>query len=185
MIIASLVFFIITGLLLHLLFLTDYGINSAFLSYIYWVWASVLIIVLLTQFWLTVNEVFNPREAKRLIAFCGIGGILGGIVGGLLARFLTNANRANLLLPLALGLLFACIFVVRAIFIVRQKKLLSAKPAKSKEEMSEVPRVGFMDSLNAVRKNKYLVLISGLVVITVIVSTFIDFQFSSAVHDNY
>ncbi len=185
MIIASLIFFIITGLLLHLLLLTDYGMRSIFLSYFYWVWASVLTIVLLTQFWLTINEVFNPREAKRLIAFCGSGGILGGIVGGLLAIFLTNANLANLLLPLALGLLFACIFVVRAIFIVRQKKLLSAKPTTPKKELPEVPRVGFMDSFNAVRKNKYLVLISGLVVITVIVSTFIDFQFSSAVDDNY
>ena len=185
MIISSLIFFIITGLLLHLLLLTDYGMTSAFLSYFYWVWASILIIVLLTQFWLIINEVFNPREAKRLIAFCGCGGILGGIVGGLLAGFLTKADLANLLLPIALGLLFACIFVVRAIFIVRQKKLLSAKPTTPKKEMSEAPRVGFMDSFNAVRKNKYLVLISGLVVITVIVSTFIDFQFSSAVNDNY
>ena len=95
-IIASLIFFIITGLLLHLLFQKDFGRDSAFLSYFYWVWASVLIVVLLTQFWLIVNEVFNPREAKRLIAFCGCGGILGGIVGGLLGGFLTNANRANL-----------------------------------------------------------------------------------------
>jgi AAA family ATP:ADP antiporter len=159
--------------------------RSVFLSYFYWVWASVLIIVLLTQFWLIINEVFNPREAKRLIAFCGSGGILGGIVGGLLARFLTKANLANLLLPLALGLLFICIFVVRAIFIVRQKKPISAKPTKSKEETSEAPRVGFKESFNAVRKEKYLVLISSLVIITVIVSTFIDFQFSSAVDDNY
>jgi ATP/ADP translocase len=185
MIIASLIFFIITGFLIHLLLLSDYGMKSVFLSYFYWVWASVLIIVLLTQFWLIINEIFNPREAKRLIAFCGSGGILGGIVGGLLARFLTKANLANLLLPLALGLLFICIFVVRAIFIVRQKKLISAKPTKSKEEMSEAPRVGFKESFKAVRKEKYLVLISTLVIITVIVSTFIDFQFSSAVDDNY
>jgi AAA family ATP:ADP antiporter len=98
---ASLIFFIITGVLLHLLLLTDYGANSNILSYLYWVWASVLTIVLMTQFWMIINDVFNPREAKRLIAFCGSGGILGGIVGGLLARFLTKANLANLLLPLA------------------------------------------------------------------------------------
>jgi AAA family ATP:ADP antiporter len=185
MFIGSLIFFIITGLLLHLLLLSNYGLKSALPTYVYWVWASVLIIVLLTQFWLTVNKVFNPREAKRLIGFCGSGGILGGIMGGLLARFLTNADLAHVLLPLACGLLFACIFVIRAIFVIRKKMLLSTKLTKSKEEISEVPRVGFMDSLNAVRKEKYLILIAGLVFITVIVSTFIDFQFSSAVDASY
>lgn len=183
--IASLVFFSISGLLLHLLFQTDAGRNSVFLSYFYWVWASVLTIVLLTHFWLIVNEVFNPREAKRLIGFCGSGGILGGILGGLLAGFLTRSNLASLLLPLACGLLFACIFVVRAIFIVRKKQLPLAEHTPLKKEPPEAKKVGFKDSFNAVRKNNYLLLIAAIVVVTVIVSTFIDFQFSSAVEYRY
>lgn len=185
MITASLIFFAFSGLILHLLLLTDYGKRSAFLSYFYWVWASVLTVVLLTQFWMIVNEVFNPREAKRLIGFCGSGGILGGIVGGLLAGFLTRAKLANLLLPLACVLLFACIFVVRAIFMHWQKRLPATEQAVPKKELSETPRVGFRESFHTVRKSRYLLLISGLVVVTVIVSTFIDFQFSSAVDAFY
>ena len=185
MIIASLVFFIVTGILLHIVLVTDYGAESAFLSYLYWVWASVLTIVLMTQFWMIINEVFNPREAKRLIGFCGSGGILGGILGGLLARFLTKANLANLLLPLACFMLFACIFVVRAIYTVRKKRFPAAEAMPSKQKQSEAPRFGFRDNFHAVRKNSYLRLISSLVVITVIVSTFIDFQFSSAVGDYF
>ncbi len=185
MIVASLGFFIITGILLHFILLTDYGAASTVITYFYWVWATVLTIVLMTQFWMIINEVFNPREAKRLIGFCGSGGILGGIVGGLLARFLTNANLANFLLPVACAMLFACIFVVRAIFVVHQKKLPATKPTSSKQEATETPRFGFRDNFYAVRKNNYLLLISSLVVITVIVSTFIDFQFSSAVNDRY
>jgi len=185
MIIASLVFFIITGILLHIILLSKYGAESAFLSYFYWVWASVLAIVLITQFWMIINEVFNPREAKRLIGFCGSGGILGGIAGGLLARFLTKANEPNFLLPLACAMLFACIFVVRAIFIIHQKKLSSAEPIPPKQEQPEAPRFRFRDNFEIVRKNRYPFLISCLVIITVIVSTFVDFQFSSAVDDYY
>ncbi|UCE42304.1 MAG: hypothetical protein JSV17_04870, partial [Candidatus Aminicenantes bacterium] len=181
MVTASLGFFVLTGILLHLVLLTPYGAASAILSYLYWVWASVLTIVLMTQFWMIINEVFNPREAKRLIGFCGSGGILGGIVGGLLARFLTDANLADYLLPVACVLLFACIFVVKAIYAVSKKKIPSAETIKPKHEKSEAPRFGFRDNFNAVRKNSYLRLISSLVIITVIVSTFIDFQFSSAV----
>jgi AAA family ATP:ADP antiporter len=182
---ASLLFFIVSGLLLHLLFQTDVGRDSVFLSYFYWVWASVLTIVLLTQFWLIVNEVFNPREAKRLIGFCGSGGILGGILGGLLAGFLTRIDLAKLLLPLACALLFACIFVVRAIFVFQKKQTSSNQPTPPKKELPEAQKSGFKDSFNAVRKNNYLLLISAMVVVTVIVSTFIDFQFSSAVKHRY
>jgi ATP/ADP translocase len=185
MVTASLGFFVISGILLHIALITPYGAVSVLLSYLYWVWASVLTIVLMTQFWMIINEVFNPREAKRLIGFCGSGGILGGVVGGLLARFLTNANLANLLLPLACALLFVCIFVVRAIYSVRKKNLPSSETKPPKQEQSEAPRFGFRDNFQAVRKDRYLRLISGLVVITVIVSTFIDFQFSSAVDDYF
>jgi AAA family ATP:ADP antiporter len=185
MITATLGFFIITGILLHFVLLTDYGATSAELSYVYWVWASILTVVLMTQFWMIINEVFNPREAKRLIGFCGSGGILGGVVGGLLARFLTKANLANFLLPLACALLFACIFVVRAIFNVRKKNLPFSEAKPIKQEQPEIPKFGFRDNFHSVRTNSYLRLISGMVIITVIVSTFIDFQFSSAVDDHF
>ncbi len=185
MITASLTFFSVSGLILHLLLLTDYGRDSRFLSYFYWVWASVMTVVLLTHFWMIVNHIFNPREAKRLIAFCGNGGILGGIMGGLLAGFLTKADLSNLLLPLACGLLFACIFVVRAIFAHWQKRLSTAEQAAPKREQLEAQRFGFRESFNSVRKSHYLLFMSGLVVVTVIVSTFIDFQFSSGVQSYY
>lgn len=185
MVITSLVFFVITGLLLHMLLQTSFGETSAFLPYIYWIWASVLIIVLLTHFWMIVNEVFNPREAKRLIGFCGSGGILGGIFGGLLAGFLTRSDQANLLLPLACGLLFACIFVVRAIFVYRHKQLSTVRQSESRKDQPEAQKVGFKDSFNAVRKNSYLVFIAAIVIMTVIVSTFIEFQFFSAADEHY
>ena len=180
MITANLVFFAISGLVLQLVLQTEYGRRSAVLPYIYWVWAGVLIVVLITHFWMTVNEIFNPREAKRLIAFISSGGILGGILGGLMAGLLTRGNLAGLLLPLACGLLLACVFVVRVIFRDRQKIPLSAKPVLPGKGQTEAPKVGFKDSYNAVRKNSYLALIAALVATGIIVSTLIEFQFFSA-----
>jgi AAA family ATP:ADP antiporter len=182
---SSLVFFVLSGLLLHVLLQTDFGRESDFLSYVYWVWAGVLITVLVTQFWMIVIDVFNPREAKRLIGFCGSGGILGGVLGGLLAGFLTRSNLSNLLLPLGCGLLLVCIFVFRAIFILWQKQPSFAKQTAQKRELFDSQKFGFKDSFNAVRKNNYLVFIALMIVITVIVSTFIDFHFSSAVDEVY
>ena len=182
---ASLVFFVISGLLFQVLFQMEFARTSIFLPYFYWVWSSVFVIILMTHAWMIVSEVFNPREAKRLISFCGSGGLLGGVLGGVLAGFLTSVNMSNLLLPLACGFMFTCIFVVRAIFVVRQKKMVYTEDSAPKKEASESQKPGFKDSFNAVLKNKYLILIASIVIIKVLVSTFIDFQFSSVVEENY
>jgi AAA family ATP:ADP antiporter len=185
LIVANLIFFAVSGLALQLILQTQYGQRSALLPYFYWVWASVLIVVLMTHFLMTVNEIFNPREAKRLIAFISSGGILGGILGGLLAGVMTRGNLARWLLPLACGLLLACVFVVRALFRDRQRLPLAAKPVLPGKGQPEAPKVGFKDSYNAVRKNPYLALIAGIVAIGIIVSTLIEFQFFSATKDHF
>ena len=185
LIIASLVFFALSGVLLQAILQTDYGRTSAFLPYFYWVWASVLIIVLMTHFWMTVNEILNPREAKRLIGFISSGGIMGGFLGGAVAGFLTRANLAALLLPLACLLLFVCVFVVRAIFLSQSKQASTLGRRPQGKELPGKQKVGFKDSFQAVRKNSYLVHIAGIVAIGVIVSTLIEFQFFSAANDRY
>lgn len=178
MINSSLVFFIVTGLLLQIFLETG---NSA-LSYIYWIWASIMVVVLMTYFGLTITEVFNPREARRLIGVCGSGGILGGMLGGFAAKFLTELNFGNLLLPFACFLLFLCIFVVNAIF-ASQKPTSQAAPDKKAAPVRE--SVGFKESFQIVRGNRYLMLLGAIVITTGIISTFIDFQFSSKVEEVY
>jgi AAA family ATP:ADP antiporter len=176
--ISSLIFFIITGLILSLLISN----GGKVLSLIFWVWAYMLTAVVLAQFWLTVQDVFNPREAKRLIGFFGSGGLLGGVFGGLVARALSRPDLAWLSLPAACFLLFVCIFVVRAIYI-KTRSMPSASKSEAPAAKSEVAeKTGFRDSWNTVRKNRYLLLIGSIVMMTVIVSTLIDFQFNSVVY---
>ncbi len=182
---SSLVFFVLSGLLLHVLLLTDFGKQSAFLSYVHWVWAVVLVTVLGTQFWLIINEVFNPREAKRLIGFCVCGGLLGGSFGGLLAISLTEMGGANLLLPVACALLLLCALVVRAIYTTCKKTPVFVNRSDAAQKLAGPQQFGLKGSFNAVRKNKYLVLIASIVVVTVIISTFIDFHFSSVVDEYF
>ncbi|MGD2294718.1 MAG: Npt1/Npt2 family nucleotide transporter [Candidatus Aminicenantes bacterium] len=179
LILSSLIFFIVTGILFS--FFMDR--TSAFLSYLYWIWASVFVVVLMTHFGLTINNLFNPRQAKRLIGFCGSGGILGGTVGGLVGYYLTRKGLGTILLPLACGLLFVCLLVVRAIFVIQKKR--SVQTSNEQSNMREPKHTGFTDCFNSVRKSRYLVLIALAVIIAVVVSTFIDFQFSSKAQDQF
>ena len=186
---ASLVFFALSGLVLQVVLQTEYGRTSGLLPYLYWVWASVLIIVLMTHFWMTVNGIMNPREAKRLIGFISSGGIMGGFLGGTVAGLLTRANLANLLLPLACVLLLVCIFVVRAVFLPQAKQAPASAPVPARPpEGAEPPgghQVGIKDSFRAVWKNSYLKLIAGIVALGVVVSTLIEFQLFSAVDGRF
>jgi AAA family ATP:ADP antiporter len=178
-IISSLLFFFFTGFL----FLAFLKTGGKTLSYLYWIWANTLTVVLMTHFGLTINEVFNPRQARRLIGFCGSGGILGGVLGGFGASLLTKANLGEFLLPLACCLLFICIFVVNAIFKFPKKAGQFKKDVK--KPSTQVQKYGFKDNLKIVYKNHYLVLIASIVVITGIIATFIDFQFSSQVEKHF
>ncbi len=173
LIILSLVFFIVTCLLSRELFIRRLG----WMPYAFWVWANIYIVVLVTQFWLLVNDIFNPREAKRLIGFFGSGGLLGGVLGGLLTGLLARAIPDYLLL-IAAGMLVLSGFMVNYIFIWKRKMSLFPDETniKDKEKEREPGKVGFMDCFNTVRKDNFLLLLAGVVMITFVVATFIDYQ---------
>lgn len=174
---ASLAFFIVTGLFLA--YLLPQG--GRILSLVLWVWAYVLTVVVLAQFWLTVQDVFNPREAKRLIGFFGSGGLLGGVFGGLIARAISSPKLAILSLPLACLSLFLCIFIVRTIYAKIRQLPSASRTVAAEQKAAEDQKSGFRDSWRTVRNNRYLLLIASIVMMTVIVSTLIDFQFISIV----
>jgi len=51
----------------------------------FYIWAKLYPVLTISQFWLMMNVIFEPRQARRLVGFVGAGGILGGITGKLLA----------------------------------------------------------------------------------------------------
>jgi ATP:ADP antiporter, AAA family len=186
MIMSGLLFFAVSGLGLQAVLLTDFGRRSyTLLPYVYWVWASVLIVVLMTHYWMLVNMIFDPRQAKRLVGFLGSGGILGGITGGLAAGFLAKAGLAVILLPLACGLLVACAFVVRRLAgqLERRPRPETVNRAAAKDRSAA--KAGFKSGFESVRKSRYLRLIAVIVASAVVVSVFIEFQFLSALSDAY
>jgi ATP:ADP antiporter, AAA family len=165
----SILFYLFGAILFELLFA---GTDAKILTLVYWFWANTFVVVLTTQFWILVNDIFNPRDAKRLIGFFGSGGILGGIAGGLLTGFLARPDRSHELLFLVAGLLVLSLAFVRALF--------AGRPARGSRaaapERADDAAVGFGDCFRTVRTSDYLRLLAAVVFIAGIVSTFIDWQ---------
>jgi AAA family ATP:ADP antiporter len=168
----TLVFFALTAIVFEALFEM---FEVDWLSLVYWFWANMFIVVLNTQFWILVNDIFNPRDVKRLIGFFGSGGILGGIVGGLLTGFLARAWPPQRLLFIVAGFLVLGSFLVRAIFAGRP----ATESRAAASDRPESPAVGFGDCFRSVRRSDYLRLLGAAVLVAGIVSTFIDWQSKS------
>ena len=178
LIISSLIFFISTCFLSGLFFRK--GLH--WMPLVFWIWANIFIVVLVTQFWILVNDIFNPREAKRLIGFFGSGGILGGVFGGLLTGFL-GFKFPDYLLFIAAGMLIINVFIVNYIFIWQRKRIFTEDKAEKKDDGNKegAPKVGFKDCFDTVRRNYYLKLLAAVVTITFVVSTLIDWQYKSVI----
>ncbi|NOR12399.1 MAG: hypothetical protein GQ545_04015 [Candidatus Aminicenantes bacterium] len=178
LIISSLVSFILSSFAFGILFIKDLG----WVPLVFFIWANVFIMVLMTQFWILVNDIFNPREAKRLIGFFVSGGILGGIVGGLSAGVLA-LYIPDYLLYIAGGMLVVNVGVVTAIFRWRSNTAPSSTKAETTEYLKseKIKKVGFLDCFNTVRQNYYLKLLAAVVTVTWIVSTFIDWQYNKVI----
>jgi len=178
LIIATLVFFGISVLVFAFLF----RIGLPWVALVFFIWANTFIMVLSTQFFIVLNDIFNPREARRLIGFLISGGILGGIIGNLFVGYLGLKLHDDLLF-IAFGIIAINIFVVSAIFIWKTKhldeKTAAFSPDRHQNKLSR--KVGFKDCFETVRSHSYLRLLAGVVTITLIVSTLIDWQYNTVV----
>jgi len=180
LILYSLVFFSATNMFLFLLFFME----LRWLPLANWIWVNILISVLMTHFWLVANEVFNPREIKKIIGFIGSGGILGGLLGGLLTKFAAGTFIYDYLLLISSLMLLFCVFVVAMIFKNYKDSLSQEKQSSEERKGSITSRISFRSCVDSVRKTPYLSLMALIVSLTFIVSVLIDFQFNAIIENN-
>jgi len=181
----SLVFFITCLLVFWLLF--TQGRNWLPLAYwkwismVFWFWADIFLVTSVTQFWILINDIYNPRQAKRLVGFLVSGGLLGGVAGALLASLSKIVGTENLLLICPFMLVICLIIVNRVHRIVQKETKEEVKPS----EVRKKPKIGYGKSFGLLRKNRHLLLLTGIMAMAIIVTTLIDFQFNYFVEDAY
>jgi ATP/ADP translocase/HEAT repeat protein len=170
----SLAFFILTQFLFWIFFRNQWK----WLYYIYWFWAEIFLVVLVTQFWILINDIYNPRQAKRLIGFLVSGGLLGGVVGSLLSSFLAKRIGTENLLLICPFMLLAGILIVNNVHKVRSPE---EKPEAAASIEMPKPKVGYFKSFGLLRKSRHLMLLAGIVFVDILVTTLVDFQFNSQI----
>ena len=174
----SLVFFIANLLIFWFLFKTEWK----WLSMIFWFWEDIFLGTSVTQFWILVNDFYNPRQTKRLVGFLVSGGLLGGVTGSLIASILATILGTENLLLVCPVILVGSLVIVKILH--RQTRKEEKTELKLKEKKKK-PTAGFVENLQMFKNNRHLLLLSGTVGFSIIVATMIDFQFSSVVDTTF
>ena len=174
----SLIFFIFSLLIFRILF--QY-LGNWFLL-LYWVLVELFTITSVTQFWILVNDIYHPHQAKRLFGFLVSGGLLGGIAGSLITTFFAKKIGTENLIFLCPVTLFICLLLIQTVSKSRLAEK-QAKPIIPPEDKKS--GIQLISSLRLLKNNRYFYLLSGLMISSILITTFIDFQFNSIVEITY
>ncbi len=150
----------------------ELDVNNLQVGKFFYVWISVLNLMLVSVFWSFLLEMFSAEQSKRLFGFIAAGGTLGALIGPLTARLSVEwIGNAGVLYLGALGFLGA---------IVCQRVLLGiwAQPREGQMGANEDIGVGGnpFAGIFIVLRSPYLLGIASFVVLLSAVNTFIYFE---------
>ncbi len=177
---STLGFFIAGGLIFWFLLTRPSPWKGIF--YLLWSWGDIFLVTSVTQFWILVNDLFSPRLAKKRVGFLVSGGLLGGIGGSLVARFLARPLGTENLVLACPAILAFCVLII--LVLTRRFPQESRIEVEFKLDQKRQD-TGFGGSLSALKKSRYLLLLSGMMITAIVVSNLVDFQYKTVARDVY
>jgi len=150
---------------------------------VFYVWVEVFGSLIIIQFWTFANDIFNPREGKRLFGLIGGGGVLANIIAGLTIRSMAkDYGPENLMFLCAVNFLFIIIIVYVLGKLCRNQLITSHLSPVKKTGKSGIAFSS--DSLRVLSSN-HLKIIAGIVACTFLATTFVDYQFKYIAKESF
>jgi AAA family ATP:ADP antiporter len=130
-------------------------------------------ILIISQFWTLANEIYDPRQARRIFGFIGGGSALGGMLGnGILSLGTTTIGTTNLLIVSA-SVLALCLAIVSS--ITRRQPLPDDSAAFEAEK-----GVGGGEAIRLLRQSRHLQVIALVIGFAAIGAVTIEQQLNMA-----
>jgi AAA family ATP:ADP antiporter len=147
------------------------GSNGPWALRALYVWTGLVATLMSVAFWLLLGEIFTIAQARRLYGAIGLGTLLGAMSGGVLARAMAARFPAESLLAASAGVL--------AVTALGPARLLTA--AAEALHQDAPGGAGIAPDPGAVRRHPYLVRVAGLVMLSTVAATLVDYVFKSTV----
>jgi AAA family ATP:ADP antiporter len=154
--------------------------SSSLFVWSFYLFGDLFNMLMVATFFAHLNDIVSPEVARRSYAFVVLGGVLGGVFGSTIVKACISV------LPTSMWLLL-CALCTSAIVALgaAASRLRIGTAREAADDSSIVPvtapvRVGFSGA-HVVLGSRYLSSIAGIVAIYEVVSTVLDFQFSTTV----
>jgi len=156
----------------HLLIFFALGTAGVRVGIAFFLWIGIFNMVAVAQFWAFANDLYNAERGKRLFPLVGVGASLGALSGSVLTVAFAGIGPYRLMLIAAVGLLVP---VGLTILVHRREGRgpVAFGPMASdftRKEEQDAP-IGKGGGFELVFKDRYLLLIAGLVLVFNLVNT--------------
>lgn len=152
--------------------------------YAFYIWSAMVSVIAVAQLWTLANQIFTPDEGKRLFGFLAAGGTLGGAAAGFGAKWALELSLAT---DHLLWLVAALFLAASALVLWAGRGLRREPPEREwKKLRTSVDESASDDDVATLLSGSaYLKTIAVLILVSVIVSTLIDFQLKGAAQQAY
>ena len=145
---------------------------------VFYVWASIFALYVVTVFWGLVADCFDNAQGKRLFPFITVGASVGGIVGSMVTIWLAEQ------VPVFYLLLIACVPLEAASWFAGALHRKFGTSTVTSAGEAERPLAGdAISGMKAVFDSPYLASIAGFIALMTFASTILYFAQSDLVYE--
>lgn len=141
----------------------------------FYLFGLIIGILLISQFWTLANDVYDPRQAKRLFGFVGAGASLGGFAGATLTSTVVERIGTNSVLLVSAATLAACTATVA--YVVRREPTAGRSDAS---KTGEEAGVSGSEAIRLLRSSRHLQTIAMVIGFAAIGAAIIEQQLNMA-----
>ncbi|MDO8679374.1 MAG: Npt1/Npt2 family nucleotide transporter [Acidobacteriota bacterium] len=150
-------------------------VGADWVSVAFYVLGLILAVLLISQFWTLANDVYDPRQAKRLFGFIGGGASLGGASGAAITVFLVESIGAKNMLLVSAAVMSVSLAIV--MFILKRERSAGTSDAAT---TGEEKGVGGGEAIQLLRSSKHLQVIAMVIAFAAIGAAIIEQQLNMA-----
>ena len=150
-------------------------VGAEWVSVGFYLYGLILGILLISQFWTLANDIYDPRQAKRLFGLIGGGASLGGATGAAITATLVQALGTTTMLLVSAAILGVCLVIV--VTIVRTNERAGSRDAA---KTGEEEGVGGGEALALLRGSRHLQIIALVITFAAIGAAIIEQQLNMA-----
>ncbi len=172
LVLGTLATFIVALLVFYALF----SQQSTITAIVFYIFVDIFSVVLVEQFWSLANSIYRVSDGKRWYGIVGTGGLLGGVFGGKMAKmWIEKGYETSYLL----------LFAVAILVILVVLNLVFSRIGIYDEKTEKIKTTTFIEGWETLIKNRYLILITTILMLSQIASPLVEYKFMSMVETHF